>query len=180
MTKKKAKNPAKDHGRRVYSGRGVLFCVADDREQLGTEDTTIGVIAAAIEDALDNGQEDSEAIARWITTSSFSYEPSKRVRFNSLLRAGDAVGAQMTRKLYNAYNELAEMARDPELDTAEKKLARAEATGFAEAISIVLSPFSCEDPEDPRLVDWDTVDHITALFEEEQTQVRRVRKGNPQ
>lgn len=179
----KKKEPEVDvstHATRVYSGRGVLFCVADDRESLGSDGTTVGVIAAAIEDALDNGQEDSEAIARWLVTSSFSYEPDKRVRFNSLLRAGDAVGAQMTRKLYNAYNELVEMAADEELDPTDRKLAKAEATGFAEAISVVTSPFSCEDPENAHLVNWDMVDHVTALFEKEQIQVRRARKGNPQ
>lgn len=183
MPKKRKKEPEVDvteHATRLYGGRGVLFCVADDREQMGSDATTIDVIAAAIEDALDNGHEDSESIARWITTSSFNYEPDKRIRFNSLLKAGDAVGAQITRKLYNAYNELAEMAGDPELDATEKKVAKAEATGFAEAISVVTSPFSCEDPEDPRLVNWDMVDHITELFEKEQVQVRRARKGNPQ
>lgn len=184
MAKKRKPEPepevdSSEEGTRVYSGRGVLFCVADDRETLGNDGTTIGVIAAAIEDALDNGHEDSESIARWITTSSFNYEPDKRVRFNSMLRAGDAVGAQMTRKLYNAYNELAELITQTE-DPKEKATLRAEATGFAEAVSIVFSPFSCEDPEDPRLVDWDMVDHITDLFETEQRHVRRERKGNPQ
>lgn len=182
-TKKKTKKPAdasSEHSTRIYSGRGVIFCVADDREAMGVRGTTIKVIADAIEDALDNGHEDSEAIARWLTTSSFNYEPDKRVRFNSLLKAGDAIGAQMTRKLYNAYNELADASNDPELTTAEKKIAKAEATGFAEAVSIVLSPFSCEDDEDPRLVNWDMVDHITELFEKEQVQVRRARNGKPQ
>lgn len=181
VAKRKKKAPEVDvteHATRVYSGRGVIFCVADDREEM-KGNTTIDVIAAAIDDALDNGHEDSESIARWITTASFTYEPDKRVRYNSLLRAGDAVGAQITRKLYNAYNELAELAADTE-DAVDKKIAKAEATGFAEAISVITSPFSCEDPEDPRLVNWDMVDHITDLFEKEQVQVRRVRKGNPQ
>ena len=105
MGKKKKRKPQDEsvkHDTRVYAGRGILFCVADDREEMGIGGTTISVIAAAIEDALDNGHEDSESIARWLVTSSFNYEPSKRVRFNSLLRAGDAIGAQMTRKIYNA------------------------------------------------------------------------------
>lgn len=177
--KTQAADPSAEHETRVYSGRGVIFCVADDREQL-LGDTTIDIIAAAIEDALDNGHEDSEAIARWITTSSFNYEPSKRVRFNSLLRAGDAIGAQLTRKLYNSYNELAEAALDPEATPQERREARAEATGFALAITIVLSPFSCEDKTDPRYIDWDRVEQLTALFEKEQVAVRRERKGNPQ
>ena len=174
-------NPAPNvEDSRVYVGRGILFAVADDREAMGIGATTIQVIADAIEDALDNGHEDSRSIAEWLTTSSFNHEPSKRVRFNSLLRAGDAIGAQMTRKLYNAYNETAEAASDPELSPAEKKVAKAKATGFAEAISIVLSPFSCEDEDDPRLVNWEMVDHITELFETEQRAVRRERKGRPQ
>lgn len=180
MGTKKNKKKTEEHASRVYAGRGVIFCVADDREAMTTGHTTVKVIAGAIEDALDNGHETSEEIARWITTSSFNYEPDKRVRFNSVLRAGDAVGAQLTRKLYNAYNELAEAAADPDLSAAEKREAKAEATGFAEAISVVLSPFSCEDPENAHLVNWDMVDHVTELFETEQRAVRRVRKGNPQ
>lgn len=180
---KKKKKPVDEvvgHTTRVYSGRGVIFCVADDREAMGLGTTTLDVIAGAIEDALDNGHEDSASIARWITTSSFNYEPDKRVRFNSLLKAGDAIGAQMTRKIYNAYNEIADGVSDPELSAAEKKLAKAEATGFAMAVSIMLSPFSCEDDEDPRLVNWDMVEHITELFEKEQRLVRRERNGKPQ
>ena len=184
MAKKSKKvepaDPSEGHTTRVYSGRGVIFCVADDRELLSAGASTIKVIAAAIEDALDHGHEDSEAIARWITTSSFTYEPNKRVRFNSLLKAGDAVGARMTQKIYNAYNELAEAAADPLLSPTDKKVARAEATGFALAATIMFSPISCEDAKDPRFVDWDQVDHLTKLFEKEQAQVRREREGNPQ
>lgn len=176
MPKKKAKQEPE---RRVFAGRGVLFAVAEDRVDMDGS-STIGVIAEAIDEALDNDHDDPEAIARWLVTSSFNHEPDKRVRYNSLLRAGDAVGAQMTRKLHNAYNELAEMISDPELTPSEKAVAKAEATGFAEALSIVLSPFSCEDPADPRMVDWDAVDHITGLFETEQRHVRKERKGRPQ
>jgi hypothetical protein len=85
----------------------------------------------------------------------------------------------MLRKLYNTYNELAKMAEDEE-DTQAKKLAAAEARGFAEALTIVLSPFSSEDPKDPRLINWDEVDRMTDNFEKEQRLVRRERKGNPQ
>lgn len=188
MVKKKTKAPKKqdtwntdyeDEDRRVFSGRGVLFAVADDREGMSGH-TSVEVIAAAIDEALDNGHEDPESIAHWLVTSSFNHEPSKRVRYNSLLRAGDAVGAQMTRKMYNTYNELAEMASDPDLTASEKREAKAEATGFAEAMSIMLSPFSCEDDKDPRVVDWEMVDHITELFETEQRNVRRERKGRLQ
>lgn len=182
MPKKKSKKePEADYlnpPNRVFAGRGVLFAVADDREDMG-DNSTVDVIAAAIDEALEAGHDDPDSIARYILTSSFNHEPDKRVRYNSLLRAGDAVGAQMTRKLYNAYNDLAEMAATAETE-ADKKLAKVEASGFAAAVSIVFSPFSCEDPDDPRLVDWDEVDHITQLFETEQRAVRRERKGRPQ
>lgn len=172
------KKPAKQ--KTVFSGQGIIFAVVDDRENMREgQPTTIDVIADAIEAALDNGHETSEEIARYITTSAFQHVADKRVRFNSVLKAGDVVGAQMLRKLYNSYNELADMAAEED-DTAKKKLILAEATGFAEALQIVLSPFSSEDPKDPRLVDWDEVDRMTEAFEKEQRFVRRERKGNPQ
>lgn len=188
MAKKqrKAKEEPADEYQGVWSGKGVLFVVIDDREGMlvATERrgsiTTISIITDAIEAALDAGLETSEEIARHLCTTSFQHIPDKRVRFNTILMASDRVGAQMTRKIYNAYNELAEAANEPDLTPAEKRIAKAEATGFAEATSIMLSPFSCEDPSDARLVDWDMVDHITGLFEKEQTQVRRARNGKPQ
>jgi hypothetical protein len=164
----------------TFTGQGIIFAVIDDREAMPTgKVTTIDIIADGIEAALDAGHETSEEIARYLTTSAFQHVTDKRVRFNSVLKAGDAVGAQLLRKLYNAYNELCVLA-DEEEDTQKKKDIRAEATGFAEALNIVLSPFSCEYPDDPRLVDWDEVDRITAAFEKEQRIVRRERNGNPQ
>lgn len=163
----------------TFSGQGIMFAVIDDREQMRTGSTTVDVIADAIEQALDHGHETSEDIARYLTTSGFQHIPDKRVRFNSVLKAGDVVGAQITRKLYNAYNDLAVLAEEEE-DPEQKKIIQAEAAGFAEALNVVLSPFSCEDKSDPRLVDWDEVDRITAAFEKEQRFVRKERKGNPQ
>lgn len=164
----------------TFSGQGIIFAVIDDRESMREgRVTTIDVITEAIEAALDAGHEDSESIARYLTTSAFQHIADKRVRFNSVLKAGDAVGAHITRKLYNAYNELAVMA-DEEEDTRKKAFIRAEATGFAEALNVVISPFSCEDPDDPRLVNWDEVDRITAAFEKEQRFVIRERKGKIQ
>ena len=165
---------------KTFSGQGIIFAVVDDRENMREgQPTTIDVIADGIEDALDNGHETSEEIARYLTTSAFQHIPDKRVRFNSVLKAGDVVGAQMLRKLYNSYNELAVLAEEEE-DPQKKKELKAEATGFAEALTIVLSPFSSEDPKDPRLVAWDEVDRMTDNFEKEQRLVRRERKGNPQ
>lgn len=164
----------------VFSGQGIIFAVIDDREQMGTgKVTTIDVITEAIEAALDAGHETSEDIARFLTTSAFQHIPDKRVRFNSVLKAGDVVGAQITRKLYNAFNELAVLAEEEE-DPRQKALIKAEATGFAEALNVVISPFSCEDEADPRQVNWDEVDRITEAFEKEQRFVRKERKGNPQ
>lgn len=164
----------------VFSGQGIIYAVVDDREAMRTgRVSTIDVIADAIESALDHGHEDSESIARYLTTSAFQHIPDKRVQFNSVLKAGDAVGAQMTRKLYNAYNELAKLA-DEEEDPKAKADLRSEARGFAEALNVVLSPFTCEDKSDPRLVDWDEIDRITDTFEKEQRIVRKERNGNPQ
>ncbi|UVG34611.1 hypothetical protein SEA_CHEETO1_46 [Microbacterium phage Cheeto1] len=164
----------------TYSGQGIIFAVIDDREAMREgRVTTIDVITEAIEHALDNGHETSEEIARYLTTSAFQHIADKRVRFNSVLKAGDVVGAQITRKLMNAYNELAQMAQDED-DPVQKKIIAAEATGFAEAIQVVISPFSSEDAKDPRLVNWDEVDRMTEAFEKEQRLVRRERKGNPQ
>ena len=160
----------------TFSGKGIIFAVIGDREEMDTSSSsTISVIADAIESALDAGHEDSESIARYLTTSAFQHIPDKRVRFNSVLKAGDVVGAFLTQKLHNAYNELAKMV-DEEDDPRKKAEIRAEATGFAEALNVVLSPFSCEDAEDPRLVNWDEVDRITAAFEKEQRFVIRERK----
>jgi hypothetical protein len=178
MTKKNRANGEPEP--KTFSGQGIIFAVIDDREQMRTgKVSTVSIIADAIEAALDAGHEDSESIARFLTTSAFQHIADKRVRFNSVLKAGDAVGAHMTRKLFNAYNELAVLA-DEEEDPAKKAEIKAEATGFAEAIQVVISPFSCEDPDDFRLVNWDEVDRITAAFEKEQRFVIKERKGNPQ
>lgn len=164
----------------AFSGQGIIFAVIADREDMGQGHvTTIDVITAGIESALDAGYETSEEIARYLTTSAFQHIKDKRVRFNSVLKAGDAVGALITQKLYNAYNELAKLV-DEEDDARKKALIKAEATGFAEALNIVISPFSCEDEGDPRLVNWDEVDRITAAFEKEQRYVIKERNGKLQ
>ncbi|QWS69711.1 hypothetical protein SEA_WILLIAMSTRONG_44 [Microbacterium phage WilliamStrong] len=164
----------------VFTGQGILFAVIDDREGMRSgRVTTVDVVTEAIEAALDAGHETSEEIARYITTSAFQHVTDRRVRFNSVLKASDAVGAQITRKLHNAYNELEELA-DEEEDPRKKAEIKAEARGFAEALNVVISPFSCEYPGDPRLVNWDEVDRITDAFIKEQRFVRRDRKGNPQ
>jgi hypothetical protein len=161
----------------TFTGQGIIFAVIDDREAMRTgRVSTIDVITEAIEAALDAGNETSEDIARYITTSAFQHVTDKRVRFNSILKAGDAVGARMSQKLYNAYNELSTLANDEE-DPKKKAAIRAEATGFAEALNIMMSPFSCEDPSDYRLVNWDEVDRITAAFEKEQRMVIKERQG---
>lgn len=163
-----------------FAGRGIIFAVIDDREQMPAgRVTTVDIITEAIESAMDEGHETSEDIARYLVTSAFQHVTDKRVRFNSVLKAGDVVGAQILRKLYNSYNELAQLVEE-EQDPKKKATIQAEATGFAEAVQVVLSPFSVEDPEDPRLVNWDEVDRLTKAFEKEQRFVRKERKGNPQ
>lgn len=163
----------------TFTGQGILFAVIDNREEMERGATTIDVISDAIEAALDAGHETSEEIARFITTSAFQHVPDKRVRYNSVLQANDSVGGYVTRKLMNAYNELEQLAEEED-DPAKKKDIKTEARGFAEAIQVVLSPFSCEDTQDPRLVNWDEVDRITDAFIKEQRLVRRERKGKPQ
>jgi len=164
---------------KAFSGRGILFAVIDDREQMREgKTTTIDIIADAIEAALDADCGDSESIARYLTTSAFQHISDKRVRFNSVLKAGDTVGAQIVRKLYNSYNELAEMAEKMGV-ASEKAAAKAEVRGFAAAIQIIMNPFSAEDAKNPQLVNWDEVDNMTDIFETEQRVVRADRKKNP-
>lgn len=164
--------------KKAFSGQGILFAVVDDREAMRMgKTTTVEVIADAIEAALDAGKETSEDIARYLTTSAFKHIPDKRARFNSVLKAGDTVGAQIVRKLYNSYNELVETA-EKERGAAAKAALENEATGFAEAIQIVLSPFAVEDASDAMLVNWDEIDRLTELFEKEQRAVRADRKKN--
>lgn len=179
LNRQKGKKVAKKNPK-TFSGQGILFAVIDDREEMRTgRVSTIDVITEAIEAALDAGHETSEDIARYLTTSAFQHIPDKRIRFNSVLKAGDVVGAQIVRKLYNSYNELAQMASEEE-DAKTKADLRSEARGFAEAIQVVISPFSSEAADDPRLVNWDEVDRMTEAFEKEQRLVRQARKGNPQ
>lgn len=163
---------------KAFSGRGILFAVVDDREKMRMgKTTTIDVIADGIEAALEAGHETSEEIARYLTTSAFKHIPDKRARFNSVLKAGDTVGAQIVRKLYNSYNELMQTA-EKEKGAVAKAALENEATGFAEAIQIVLSPFAVEDPSEATLVNWDEIDRLTGLFEKEQRAVRADRKKN--
>jgi len=159
---------------KAFSGQGILFAVIDDREKMRVgKVTTIDIIADAIEAALDAGHETSEEIARYLTTSAFQHIPDKRVRFNSVLKAGDTVGAQITRKLVNSYDELVVLA--DEAKGTEKATLQAEAQGFAEAVQVVLNPFSVEDANDPQLVSWDEVDNLTDLFEKERRAIRAAR-----
>ncbi|QIN93866.1 hypothetical protein SEA_ALAKAZAM_44 [Microbacterium phage Alakazam] len=160
---------------KAFSGRGILFAVVDDREAMRMgKTTTVDVIADAIEAALDDGKETSEEIARYLTTNAFQHIKDKRARFNSVLKAGDTVGAQLVRKLYNSYNELMDTAAG-EKNAAARAQLEAEATGFAEAIQIILNPFSVEDDSDPTLVKWDEVDRLTELYEKEQRGIRAAR-----
>lgn len=164
---------------RVFSGRGILFAIIDDRETMRTGGlSSVEIISKAIDEALDNGHDDSESIARYITTHSFNHVKERRARFNSVLKASDTVGAQIVRKLINSYNEMMELAEGEE--GREREDAEMEARGFAAAIQIVLSPFSCEDGKDPRVVKWAEVDRLTELFENEQANIRKERQGSPQ
>ena len=161
-----------------FSGRGILFAVVDERADMRPgKVTTVDIITEAIEAALDAGKETSEEIARYLTTSAFQHIKDKRVRFNSVLKAGDTVGAQLLRKLYNSYDELMDTA-DKSRSPKDKAALIEEAKGFAEAIQIVLNPFSVEADEDATLVNWDEVDRLTAIFEKDRKHTREDRKKN--
>lgn len=158
----------------VFSGQGILFTVFDhSKESLPGPSSTVKIIENAIDDALDSGHEDSEAIARFLTSHAFKHVDDRKARFNSLLKAGDAVGARLTQKMFNAYDDLLRNVKYAE-DEEEADLAYAEARGFAEAMTIMFSPFAIEDEDDARRVDWDTVDHLTTLMEEQREEAKNM------
>lgn len=171
-----AKKPARDKGPATFSGRGILFTVFDQsRDIFPGPISTIEIIARAIDEALDAGHEDSGSIARYLTTTTFPHIPDRTVRFNSVLKAGDVVGARLTTKMFNAYDDLRYSISRAETKK-ERELAEAEARGFAEAMALMYSPFSCEDPDDPRQVDWDMIDHLTDLQEHQWEEAKREEK----
>lgn len=171
-----AKRPSKDTGPATFVGRGILFTVYDQsRDAFPGPTSTIEILARAIDEALDAGHEDSDSIARYLTTTTFQHIPDRSVRFNSVLKAGDVVGARLTTKMHNAYDDLRYMASKAETKK-EREAAEAEARGFAEAMSLVYSPFSCEDEDDPRQVDWDMIDHLTTLHENQWEEAKREEK----
>lgn len=147
--------------RRVYSSRGILYAVAYDRDI--SKRSTIEVIATAIVEAHAAGYTTPDAIARFLVTSSFQFEPDKRVRFNSAFQAGNAVGAEISAKLVNGYRDLLSVAQGADESLLDHRTG--EARGFAKAAAIVHSPFMCEAADDPRKVDWVQVCHQATLFE---------------
>lgn len=141
----------------VYGGKGILFTVFEhSKSSMPGPISSIQVIQEAIEEAHGKGITDSEGLSRFLTSSSFHHITGRRARFNSLVRAGDVVGAKLSQKLFNAYRDKCSVAGN--LD---------EARGFAEAITIMFSPFAVEDSDDPREVDWELVHHYTDLMEDQ-------------
>lgn len=157
----------------LFAGRGVVFAVIDDREDMPAGAlTNIDVIAGAIDDALEEGHDTPDAIARYITTSTFRHITDRRVRYNSILKASDLTGAHMVRKLVNAYNELLDAASEAGTPEDEEALLQ-EAYGFAEAFQIMMNPYSVEDEKNPHRVMWDTVYELTDLFQTEHDNNRK-------
>lgn len=158
--------------RKQFKGRGIIFAVVDTNEvKRSGIYTTVEAITEAIEAALDNGKETSEEIAKYLTTGAFKHIADRTLRFNSLLKAGDATGAQIVKKLYTAYDELCETAAKAKTPKEKAEL-QVEARGFATAVQIMLSPFAVEYEGEPTLVDWDKVDELTAIFEKDREMIR--------
>lgn len=169
MGKKGDKGPVK------FSGRGIMFTVYDHtRDYFPGIKSTIGVVARAIEQAIDEGHDEPESLARYLTTTTFPQVTDRVAKFNSVLKAGDVVGANITTKLFNGYADLRKAVRASETKK-ERELAEVEARGFAEAITVMLSPFSVESSENKKQLDWDEVDYLTDLMEEQQEEARKAR-----
>ena len=66
------------------------------------------------------------------------------------------------------------LARNNDNDD-EKAYFEAEARGFAEAITVMLSPFSVESEENRNQLDWEEVDYLTDLMEEQQEEARKAK-----
>lgn len=152
-----------DHTPPVYGGRGILFTVYQAREDVFPHGaSTKQVVAAAIQEALDQGMVTSEQVAQYLVTSTFPMVEDRAERFNAVLKAGSVVGSNTTFKLHNSYEDLIGIAL--ESDTAEsEQVALAEARGFMEAMTIMYNPIQVEDPTNPHYVDWDQVDHLTDM-----------------
>lgn len=150
----------------VYAGKGIIFAVYDwYHDKFHGPKSTITLVADAIEEALDHGHDDPDSIARYLLTTTYQHLPDRQSRFNSILKAGNAVGARIIPKLHNAYEDLCKLSREG--TKKERELAAAEARGFAEAITIMYSPFSVEDENDKNQVNWDEVDSLTDLMQDQ-------------
>lgn len=174
MAKKKVFTKV-DEDAPVYSGMGVMFTVYDQNKDVFPKPpSTKAVIAKAIDEALDAGFETSDEIAEFLTTTTFPQVEDRVARFNSILKAGDVVGAQITVKLFNAYDDIINMAGENEQNEEDHALIMAEARGFAEAMTIMYSPFSVEDDNNPKYVDWEIVEHLADLMISQHEEARRL------
>ena len=164
-----------DKGPVKFSGRGIMFTVYDHtRDFFPGIKSTISVVARAIEEAIDAGHDEPESLARYLTTTTFPQIKDRSVKFNSVLKAGDVVGANISAKLFNGYQDLRKMARNSD-NEEERELLEVEARGFAEAMTIMFSPFAVESEDNKKEIDWDEVDHLTDLMEEQQEQARKAK-----
>lgn len=174
MAKKKTFTKV-DEDAPIYSGMGVMFTVYDQNSDIFPKPpSTKAVIAKAIDEALDAGFDTSEEIAEFLTTTTFPQVKDRVARFNSILKAGDVVGAKITSKLFNAYDDIINMAEENEQNKEDYSLFMAEAKGFVEAMTIMYSPFSVEDDNNPNYVDWDQVEHLADLMISQHEEARRM------
>lgn len=139
--------------------KGVLYAVIcnDEDKEYGLSSTDI--VAESIDEALKNGLSSPREIAHHLVTSSFKHVKNRTVQFNSLLKAGESVGANIPQKLGDAILEAIKSSL-LSLDKADKedfKIKSTIAVGMIMAQCIVLNPFSFGKEDDSNRIDLNRV-----------------------
>lgn len=149
----------------VYAGRGVMFTVFDTNEDIVEgPHSAPGIIAQAIHETGLLDSDESLALARHLTTSTFPQVTDRTARFNSVLKAGDVVGARLIPKLMKGLELLYSLqANAGTMYTYQ--LFQARTAGFAEAVAILTHPFAVESEEGSIEIDWCAVQHYTHLLQ---------------
>lgn len=139
--------------------KGVLYAVIynDEDKEYGLSSTDI--VAESIDEALKNGLSSPKEIAHHLVTSSFKHVKNRAVQFNSLLKAGESVGANIPQKLGDAILEVARSSLLSlyEGDKGAFKIKGAIAVGMIMSQCIVLNPFSFNKEDDSNRIDLNRV-----------------------
>lgn len=142
--------------------KGVLYAVIynDEDKDYGLSSTDI--MAESIDEALKNGLSSPREIAHHLVTSSFKHVKNRVIQFNSLLKAGESVGANIPIKLGNAIigvikNAQLALAKGDKKDFERKSQI---ALGMVMAQCVVLNPFSFEKENDSNQIDLNKVRKI--------------------